>query len=699
MMKYFLLARLIRSFLTVSTRFRFVPRRLPALISRAFFLLAFLLVSVSHAENGGRQENAEPDLTTLTIEELMEIEVDTVSGASRYEQPVSEAPASVSIVTADEIKKYGYRNLADILQSLRGFSVINDRNYQYAGIRGFGLPGDYGARTLLLVDGVRQNESVSQATSIGTEFVVDTDLIERVEVIRGPSHSLYGANAMLAVINVITKRGRDLAGMELSGETGSFDSYKGRLSYGGKFGVGPEVLLSGTLFTSSGQDFNFPEFTSPATNFGWARNCDRDRSGNAFLKILYHDLTLEGGYVKRDKALPTAPWGTFFGVPGTETTDSSVFIDLKYHHTFENGLDMMSRFSWNEYDYDGRYVYDWTDPGDAPLLITNIDRVRNSWLQGELQVSGELSESHRLIGGIELRDVLRMVQQNYDVEMYLDDRRSSWNVGVYLQDEYQVFDSLILNAGLRYDHFDTFGDTLNPRIALIYRPVDSTSLKFLFGTGFRAPSGTELYYGDGFTMKPNPELREEQSTSYELTLEQQIARHVRGTLTGYYTRVKDLITQVTDPVDGMLVYRNLSKVDLKGMELEFDAKWDNGINGRISYSYQDAKDLTTDKRLPNSARHLVKINLLLPLIEEKLFLGMEEQYTSRKNTLSGCRTRDFFVTNATLFSRNLLKDLELSASVYNLFNSKYFVPAGGEHQLESIEQDGRTFRVKATWRF
>jgi len=82
-----------------------------------------------------------------------------------------------------------------------------------------------------------------------------------------------------------------------------------------------------------------------------------------------------------------------------------------------------------------------------------------------------------------------------------------------------------------------------------------------------------------------------------------------------------------------------------------------------------------------------------------VFLGIEEQYTSRKNTLAGGETGDFFLTNVTLFSRNLLKNLELSGSVYNLFNSKYFVPAGGEHRLSSIEQDGRTFRVKATVRF
>ena len=88
-----------------------------------------------------------------------------------------------------------------------------------------------------------------------------------------------------------------------------------------------------------------------------------------------------------------------------------------------------------------------------------------------------------------------MLQQNRDVVFNLDDRRSSWNGGVFIQDEYQILDNLILTAGLRYDHFETFGGSLNPRVALIYSPFTRTSLKFLFGTGFRAPNGYELYYG------------------------------------------------------------------------------------------------------------------------------------------------------------------------------------------------------------
>lgn len=673
------------------------PARLAALV--LLFTLLALPLSRARAEDGASDGPPPADLTALTIEQLMEVEVDTVSGASRYEQPITEAPASVTIVTAEEIKMYGYRTLSDILQSVPGFSVTNDRNYRYAGIRGLGIPGDYGTRFLLLVDGVRQNDTVYQTGYIGYEMVVDVDLIERVEIIRGPGHTLYGANAMMGVINVITRRGRDMDGVEVSGATGSFDTYKGRLSYGKKFEAGPEMLLSGTFLHSRGQDLYYPEFDSPSTNFGWARGCDRERAGSAFLKMVYRDLTLEGGYVKRDKTLPTAPWNTVFNNPGTETTDNSMFLDLKYRRTFENGLDVMGRISWNQYTYDGYYKYDEAEAGDGPLLVTNIDKVRNSWLQGEVQLTRELSESHKLIGGMEFRDALRMKQQNYDTETYLDDRRTTWNVGLYLQDEYRIFDTLILTAGIRYDHFDTFGGTVNPRVALIYSPFADTTVKFLFGTGFRPPSGYELYYSDSSTQKANPGLQEEQSTSYELILEQYLGKRFRGTVSGYYTRVKDLIAQVIDPADDMLVFRNIDRAELKGVELELNGKWDNGIQGRLSYAFQDGKDVATGERLPNSARHLAKLNLLFPLVREKVFLGLEEQYTGTKKTLKGAETRDFFITNLTLFTRNLLKNLELSGSVYNLFNTGCSVPVGGEFIQDSIRQDGRMFRVKATWRF
>ena len=136
-----------------------------------------------------RIRKAQPpaELSNLSLEELADLPIDSVYGASSYNQKVTEAPSSITIVTSDEIQRYGYRTLADILRSVRGFYVTYDRNYSFLGVRGFSRPGDYNARVLLLVDGHRLNDNIFGAALIGTEFPLDVDLIERVEIIRGPS--------------------------------------------------------------------------------------------------------------------------------------------------------------------------------------------------------------------------------------------------------------------------------------------------------------------------------------------------------------------------------------------------------------------------------------------------------------------------------------------------------------------------------
>ena len=139
----------------------------------------------------------------LSLEDLANVSIYT---ASKHMQSASDAPASVTVVTVDEIQKYGYRTLADILQSVRGFYITYDRDYSFVGVRGFGRLGDWNTRILLLIDGHRVNNNILGQAMLGTEFLLDVDLIERVEIIRGPSSSLYGADAFFAVINVITRK-------------------------------------------------------------------------------------------------------------------------------------------------------------------------------------------------------------------------------------------------------------------------------------------------------------------------------------------------------------------------------------------------------------------------------------------------------------------------------------------------------------
>ena len=177
---------------------------------------------------GSGEARAQQKLPELSLEELMNLDAGRVYGASERLQPVTEAPASVSFITAEEIKRYGYRTLADILRGVRGMYVSNDRNFSYLGTRGFGKPGDYNSRILLLVNGHRVNDTVYGQAEIGAEFGIDPALFERVEIIRGPASSLYGDSAFFAVVNVITRSGASLDGVSLTVEDGALGTRRAR---------------------------------------------------------------------------------------------------------------------------------------------------------------------------------------------------------------------------------------------------------------------------------------------------------------------------------------------------------------------------------------------------------------------------------------------------------------------------------------
>jgi outer membrane receptor for ferrienterochelin and colicins len=647
------------------------------------------------------------DLTELPIEDLMKI---SVYGASRYDQNLMEAPASVTIITRDQIKKYGYRNLADILRSVRGFFVTNDRNYQYLGVRGFNRPGDYNTRILMLVDGHRLNDGIYDEAPIGYDFPVDIDLFERVEVIRGPSSSIYGSNAFFAVVNVITRNGRDLCaksnGLEVSAAGGSFYSSKARLTYGRQWAEGPEVLVSGSYFDSRGPQLFFREFNSPATNNGIARNCDYEAFQSAFSKFAFKDFTLTGVYNNREKGIPTGVYDTVFNDSRNRTIDTRAYLDLKYDHTFAGAWQVLARLSIDHYPYTGFYYYRPLGSGTPSAVVENRDTSQGDWWGGEVQVSKNLWARHKIIFGAEYRDYFRLDQANYDVApyfSYLSDQRDSQVWAFYAQDEFTILKNLRLNAGLRYDHYSTFGGSLNPRVALIYNPFKQTALKLLYGQAFRAPNVYELYYQDGgFSQKPSPGLRPEKINTYEVVWEQYFAKHYRFTASGYYYRIDDLITQQMDPADGLIVFKNTDQVDAKGLELELGGKWAGGLEGRLSYALQETRNRQTGKLLSNSPIHLPKFNLIVPLVQDKLFTGLEVLYQSPRKTLNGGRVGDAVLVNLTLFNKNLFKGWEFSATAYNLLNQKYSDPGAQEHLaigMPGIIQDGISFRVKLTYSY
>lgn len=678
------------------------PRRLPP-VSTGGRILAFLLATLSVAGLPAAETTPPPprDLADLSLEELIHLKVGTVYAASRHWQDVSEAPAYVSIVTAEDVKLFGYRTLGDILRSVPNFTTSYDRNFTYLGVGGFNRPGDLNTRALVLIDGHRVNDNVTDSATVGPEFPLDIDLIDRVEVIRGPGASVYGNNAFFGVIHVITRTGRQMDGLEVSADGGSFASWKTRVSYGKLFTNGLELLLSGSYYQSDGPSELFYPYYESVANGGVAENRDPESFINSFARVSWRDFTLEGGWHQRGKGIPTGAYDTVFNDPRTETLDTRAWANLKFQRALPEDWEVTSRLYYDYYSQLGDYYT--VEEMPPPPAVLNVDQFHGSRWGLEGQVSKRLFDRHTLTTGVEVRDNFQQDLHNHNRdphEVFLDESRSSWNAGVFAQFEAALRTNLTLNAGLRYDYTSEADDNLNPRVALIWSPVPRANFKASYGSSFRDPNVAESFYNDGgITTKANPDLEPETIRTIQLVWEQDWGRQWRSVVGGFGSRIHDLISYTTDPSDGLLHYVNQDEVESAGGWLAVEKRFDFGLRARVSYTGQHARDADTGHWLENSPRHVGRLALDVPVWEEKLFAGLELHVQSASRTLEGGEADGFALVNFTLFSRRLVKNLEFSATVYNLFNADYAYPAGGEHHQEVIPQDGRTFRLKLTYRF
>ena len=671
-------------------------RRLGALNSHCLGLA--VLAAVCLLAGPAAAEESPIDYTEFTLSDLMDMDV--VIGASKYEQKAADAPSAVTILTAAEIEAFGYTTLAEILGSLRGFYTTYDRTYQYLGARGFGRPGDYNSRVLVLVDGVRVNENVYDAAAIGSTFLLDVGLIDRVEVIRGPSSSIYGTSAVFGIVNVLTKHGHQIDGVQAQAEFGSFGSRQGHLTVGSGETPGLEWLVSGTLGRTDGQDFYYSEFDDPATNDGWFRNGDRDDWQRVFGNASFRNVHLASAFSWREKLIPTASWATVFNDNRTRTEDNQGFVAAWYEGSLAPATKLLARMSYHTYTYAGDWVYDYAEEGDDPYLVLFKDDAKGTWLNAEAQVTRSFAGGHTLSGGVEQRKNYHQDQATWDEDpywLYLNDDHESSNWGAYLQGEYRFGPGLLVNAGVRHDYYPTFGENTNPRLALVARPRQGSVMKLLYGSAFRSPNLYELYYHDeGTTSKPNPDLGPETIDTYELVWDQELGENLHGLVSVYRYQISDLIDQVEDPQDQLLVFRNTGQIEARGFEAELTGRHPSGVRHRMSYSLQTAEYAHEGGRLTNSPQHLFKLNLVVPVHRLDTTAGLEMQYASKRLTNLGRETEGYLLTNLTLTKEIPAAGLRLFAGVHNLFDQEYGHPGGVELLQDILWQDGRSFRMAVT---
>jgi outer membrane receptor for ferrienterochelin and colicins len=646
---------------------------------------AVLLALTAHSAFAQQVPPQPETLGDLTLEQLLAVRL--VSAPSKRPQSAKEAPAVVTIVTADEIRRQGYRTLGDVLRTLPGFYVTDDRNYSYVGVRGFGLPGDYNTRILLLLDGVRTNDNVYDAAYIAREFVLDPDLIQRVEISRGPGASVYGNSAFFAVINVIAKRGRDLDGGNVAAGAGSFGTYEGKATYGRRLASGLELAVSGALLDSAGQTLFFPEFAE--IDHGIVRGGDGERAARGFASLDFRSFSVSAAYSTRRKNVPTASFETIFGDTRARTRDEQLLVSAGYQASFGQRFDLTARLTSGAYDYNGVYPYQITES------TTDVYEDYSSGRWWGTEATGTLRAGrHTLLLGGEYQRSTRQ-SQGYRYlgapENAVAIRGQEARLALYTQDDVKLGEKVALSLGARFDHYQDQAARLNPRIALIVSPDAVTTVKLLYGRAFRAPNEYEQRY-----YTATGDLEAETIETLELGVERALGANARLVGSLYSSAIRQLIT-LDSLDDGTLFFRNTDRLDSVGGELALELRL-HGANGRMSYSLQRMRNESGEPST-NSPRHMLKANLSVPLPGQRFWASADAQYMSSRITPVGGATGGFALANLTLLARHLPGGFEATAGLYNLFDARYADPASAEHRQAMIPQDGRNFRLQLSHRF
>jgi iron complex outermembrane receptor protein len=525
-------------------------------------------------------------------------------------------------------------------------------------------------------------------------------LIERVEVIRGPGSSLYGNNAVFAVINIITRSGQSYGGAEAAASYASYNTTTGRLSYGQNFKNGLRIALSGTYLHTAGDDgLYYPVYA--ATHRGYADQNGAARAPSAFASIGLGDLSFEAGFVDRREITPAAYTSVFNDPQGIER-DQRGFAELKLEHRFASEWELTARVYYDRYRYVGFYPnpeYAYGQPlYPGPITVNSDDDDQDS-VGGEVKIDRTFFERHFFTVGAEYRTDLTLDQRNFNRGgvTFLDSHATEHTAGVYLQDEYSIEPNLLLNVGARYDYFASFGDTVNPRSALVYNPTPSATIKALYGQAFRAPNAYEMYYeAPGYTATPR--LKPEVIHSYELDYDQALGASLRLTSALFYYKVDDLISFGLDS-KGNSTFGNIAAATSQGAEIGLDSILAAGWRARLSYTYADARDAATGMRLTDSPESVAKFSLTMPVGQRLGAATLEVRGLSSRTTVQGNTLAGYAVANLTLLSRSFAHGLQVSAGVYNLLDKPYSDPVGSDFLADSVRQHGREFRIKVTEKF
>jgi iron complex outermembrane receptor protein len=666
----------------------------PGYLARSMLpLLAGLLLSAPAA--------AAIDAIEMSLDELVKVRI--ISTPKFAENP-DQIPSVVSVLTAEDIRLYGWRNLGDALRTLQGFNVTDDATYGYAGVRGISAPGDYRPRLQMLIDGLSVNENIYASSPVDSAFPLDIGLVERIEIIRGPSASIYGGDAMFGVINIVTRHGQSINGSEIGLSVGSGADRRLRATWGGQVG-GADVLVSASGFDASGRTRSVNDVTDDGSSQR-IHGVGSEDGNQLFVKLRGSDWSAAFIHAERDRAVPHGSYGTIPNDSGHVESDHYDLFQLARNWKLDAWNTLEQRFNIGAYGYDGQFPYDYASSLPSDPRVINIDKARGNWWGIENRLINTAWSGQRLTLGIEYKANSRQDQLNFDrgygcygygSAPCLDNRQQSKQLTLIAQDEIQIGTSSLLTVGLSHNRQEGYRPFWSPRLGFVHDAGGWGLIKLLYGTAFRAPSVYERAYIVPSLAYGNPDLRPEKMRSFEISWEKRFSPQSRLTATAYHFDIERMVT-----VDGSGLAVNGSPIRADGLEVEYERQWSTGSRLRTGYSVQYAADQA--RRLDNSPRHMAKLNLAVPAGIPGLMAGIEGQWIAARQGNAGSESlAAYALTNVNLSYAPAGSQWELGLGIYNLFDRRYSDPVAVDDLLPvtrwQLPQQGRSAILRTTLRF
>jgi outer membrane receptor for ferrienterochelin and colicins len=558
-----------------------------------------------------------------------------VTTASQTAEDQSTAPATSTTITADDLRRYGIKTLAEAINFLSlGMVTQNNLDDGEIGARGVLLTGDYGDHVLLLIDGHAVNEAWDGTAYFGRGAGVPFELIDHIEVILGPGSVLYGSQAMLGVINIVTKRAKDWEGYHFVGESDLFTSGRVAAGFGHEFTLlGKRAELTyemeyygqtGPAFTMGPQNYgqgtclNGPPGPAcrspgvwggyPATQSNWASLPD------GYMRIVWGDFELGLHAESYKRSDPTFGYNTY-NLSNTYEIDQFLSADLRHRWAISSIAQLRTRLYGDAYDYRQQAIsYNVAyqcDPGQVNGCEYELPGY-SRWvgLEEQLTLDWLHDQSLTTLLGVDGR-AIRVGEANYYNELFADAGpapvgvfdKAEYRVAVYGQQTWRPVKWLSLNGGARLDEDDRVDDhvdygRVSPRGVVAVNPWRSGTLKVIYSEAFRAPSYYETSYTDHQTEIPNLSLQPEVVQSGEVSFEQRAGTQ-RAFLGGFYAAYSDMVLAELAPTSALVSAvqdhtlpapsKNYSTLGGPAMTSEVVAKY--GPNGDATEWYQNLSSI------------------------------------------------------------------------------------------------------------